>query len=298
MSDVLSPTGLPVAAAVAAVPRGGARVLAVLRWPLLRLVLGLVWMAGCLWLASRLKPLLPPQPPGLLLPVMALAALLGYLSFVLLLEGRRPVELLHRAAVPELLAGTLLGVALLSASLGLMALLGVFSVTGINPDAALWPILAESVMAGVVEELIVRGLVFRILEQWLGSWVALALSAALFGALHLANPHASLFSALAIALEAGVMLAAAFVLTRRLWLPIGIHLGWNFAQGGLFGVATSGKAYTGWLQSRLQGPELLSGGAFGAEGSVVALAVCLSAGLVLLWRARAAGQLRPGPWAR
>jgi len=298
MTQGLSPTAASMAAPAKAAPRGLQRVLAVLRWPLLRLVLGIAWMAGWLWLASRLKPLLPPQPPGLLMPVMVLAALLGYLSFVVVLEGRRPVELLHRAAVPELLAGTLLGVALLSTTLGLMALLGVFSITGINPEAALWPILAESVMAGVVEELIVRGLVFRILEQWLGSWVALALSAALFGALHLFNPHATLFSALAIALEAGVMLAAAFVLTRRLWLPIGIHLGWNFAQGGLFGVATSGKAYTGWLQGKLQGPELLSGGAFGAEGSVVALAVCLSAGLVLLWRARVAGQLRPGPWAR
>ena len=73
------------------------------------------------------------------------------------------------------------------------------------------------------------------------------------------------FSAIAIMLEAGVLLGSAYFLTRRLWLPIGLHIGWNFTQGGVFGIAVSGHPSSGLLQAVLSGPTWLSGGAFGAN---------------------------------
>jgi uncharacterized protein len=100
--------------------------------------------------------------------------------------------------------------------------------------------------------------------------------------LHLVNPGATLLNAAAISIEAGVLLAAAYMLTRRLWLCIGIHIAWNFTQGGIFSVAVSGGQSKGLLRSNMVGPDWLTGGAFGAEASVVALAVCLAAGITLL----------------
>ena len=95
--------------------------------------------------------------------------------------------------------------------------------------------LAGSVVSGAVEEILFRGVLFRNLEDLIGTWAALAASAAFFGLLHISNPHSSAWAATAIAIEAGVLLAAAFILTRRLWLVMGIHFAWNFTQGGSSG---------------------------------------------------------------
>ena len=77
------------------------------------------------------------------------------------------------------------------------------------------------------------------------------------------NPNATLFSSFAIAMEAGVLLGAAYVLTRRLWLAVGIHFAWNFTQGGIFGGRVSGITMDGLLESQLSGPTLFSGGSSG-----------------------------------
>jgi membrane protease YdiL (CAAX protease family) len=127
-----------------------------------------------------------------------------------------------------------------------------------------------------------RGVFFRLIESWLGSWIALILSAAVFGALHLGNPNASLLAGSAIALEAGVMLAALYMLTRRLWAAIGLHAAWNFSQGGIYGIPVSGFKQDGILIPRISGSDLLTGGSFGAEASLPAIIVCTAFGIALL----------------
>src|SRR3954471_14552398 len=122
---------------------------------------------------------------------------------------------------------------------------------------------------------------FRIVEESLGSVIALVASAALFGLLHAFNPGATLVSTVAIALEAGSILAAAYLLTRPLWMAIGLHAAWNFTEGGVFGASVSGSAPHGLLHSRFTGAPLLSGGGFGPEASIVAIVVCLTAGIAL-----------------
>jgi hypothetical protein len=93
------------------------------------------------------------------------------------------------------------------------------------------------------------------------------------------------------------MLAAAYTLTRRLWLCMGIHIAWNFTQGGIFSVAVSGGQSKGLLQSRMVGPDWLTGGAFGAEASVVALGICFAAGIVLAILATKRGHVVPPFWS-
>ena len=224
-------------------------------------------------------------------------ALLIYVLFVHRLERRRVGELAPDRCLPELTPGVLLGGVLFGATVGVLALCGALHITGRAPPWVMIGPLVGAISAGVVEELVFRGLLLRILESALGSWLALALSAAVFGLLHLLVPHSSLSSAIAIMLESGVLLGGAYFVTRRLWLPIGLHIGWNFTQGGIFGIAVSGHPSTGLLQAQLSGPRWLSGGAFGAEASVAAIGVCLPVTVLLLAIAARRGQLQPPPWS-
>jgi uncharacterized protein len=229
--------------------------------------------------------------------LLVVVILLAYRAYVRVIEKRTATELSGPGALRELGAGVLLGALLLSLIIGVLAAVGAYQVTGSNGWASMLILLPAFVMSPVLEEVVMRGIVFRILERWLGSWIAVAISAAIFGLLHLLNPGATLLDACDLVVEGGVMLAAAYMLTRRLWLCIFIHFAWNFTQGPVFSAAVSGGATHGLLQSRLVGPAWLTGGPFGAEGSAVALVVCAMAGLLLLIGARRKGHVIASPWA-
>ena len=271
----------------------------VLRFPLVQIVVAILFIA--IPVAIVILPLnlfvRDKALRGLGALLLTAVAFLAYSAYVRIMERRAVTELSGRRAGREMALGLALGTLLLCATLGILAAVGAYQVTGNNG----WLIMLASVpgfiLGSVLEEVLIRGIVFRILEQWVGSWLALLISAVIFGVLHLLNPGATLFDAAAISIEAGVLLAAAYMLTRRLWLCIGIHFAWNFTQGGIFSVAVSGGASKGLLQSRMAGPDWLTGGAFGAEASVVALAVCLSAGIVLLVLAVKKGNIVPPSWA-
>jgi hypothetical protein len=96
-----------------------------------------------------------------------------------------------------------------------------------------------------------------------------------------------------VAVEAGVLLGLAYSVCGRLWLPIGLHFGWNFAESGIFGSSLSGYSFGGLLHTVTSGPPLLSGGSFGPEGSVVAMAVCVAASTVLAIITMRRGNWRP-----
>lgn len=239
--------------------------------------------------------------PGRLIAAVILAVLfiVTYKGYKRWIERGPDRELEFTGAGRELSLGLLGGALLFTVMTGIVAVLGGIEIVGLRGFGMFWSMAAMAVFSGVFEEILMRGIVFRQLEAWLGSWLALALSSALFGALHIMNPGASWFSSLAIAVEAGILLGAAYMLTRRLWLAIGIHAAWNFTQGWVFSVPVSGgEAPLGLLITRRTGPEWLTGGAFGLEASVVAMVVATLAGLVLLLMAIRGGQLRPAPWQK
>lgn len=230
--------------------------------------------------------------------VIAGVALVAYAGFVRMIERRTVSELALSFAVRELIEGVLVGAGLFTVTIGILWGLGYYRVTGFNGWGAITSGLALAVVSGVFEELLLRGILYRVVEEYMGTWFALIFSAAFFGFAHLANPNATVWGAAAIAIEAGILLAAGFVVTRRLWLPIGIHFAWNFTQGAIFGVAVSGNEVQGLLQATLQGPALLSGGAFGAEASIFAVIVCLAAGVYYLQKARKQGKFVSPFWRR
>lgn len=253
--------------------------------PLVRLIVGtlfiIVPMILLKWVlrALKLSESSAATPSALL---GALVALLGYVAYVRWIERRAVSELSGWSAGPELIGGLAIGVLLFAVTIGTLALLGAFHVVGRGPVALMMAPFAAAVSAGVVEELLFRGILFRIVESAVGSWLALVLSAVVFGLLHLLNAHSSVQGAVAIMLEAGILLAAAFMMTRHLWLPIGLHIGWNFTQGGIFGIAVSGTATSGLLKGLLSGPDWLSGGIFGAEASLISVIICLITAVVFL----------------
>jgi membrane protease YdiL (CAAX protease family) len=160
----------------------------------------------------------------------AVTALLALWIVGVVIERRRPETfgLVGRAGVASDVArGFGLGAALFTSVVLLLSLAGLAHVAraASPPVGSVAVGLATFLFVGIAEEVGMRGLFFRILEEWLGSWAALALSALLFGALHLGNPHATLWAGLAIALEAGLLLAAFYMLTRSLVFVSAEHTG-------------------------------------------------------------------------
>ena len=243
------------------------------------------------WLGKDAAPFLHGLAQLLL---RAVPALVAYLLLVRMLERRPVTELAPRRLLPEGALGVAAGLLLFSAVVGLLWLLGSYHVTGTNADAAWLPaLLAAGLGAGIGEEIISRGVLFRIAEEGLGTWWALLISALFFGAMHLGNPGATLWAAAAIAIEAGLLFGMLYHLTRSLPLCMGLHAAWNFAQGTIYGIPVSGATADGWLVSSRSGPAWLSGGAFGAEASVIALGACASCTLGLVAVAVRRGSIVP-----
>jgi len=278
---------------------GGERAL---RGPLVRLAIALASVVPVLvaqiavW---ALRPRLGTLATALL--SAAIATVVGwaaYRAYVRRFERRALVELAATGSGRELGAGFALGVGAFAASIAILALVGAYRVVGAGAVFPVLLALLSAIAAGTIEEIVFRGVVFRLVEEWGGTWTALAVSSLLFGGIHLLNPHATALGAIGIVFEGGILLAGAYVLTRRLWLPIGIHAGWNFAEGGIFGVPTSGHASTGIVRGEVVGPEWLSGGVFGPEASIVAVLVCVVLGSALLVRAARRDRFVAASWKR
>ncbi|MFD2792395.1 CPBP family intramembrane glutamic endopeptidase [Promicromonospora vindobonensis] len=224
----------------------------------------------------------------------AVLAVLVYAWVVRRTERRAPVEVELKGAAPAMGWGTLLGIGLFGAVILNIAFLGNYTVNGLGTTSGAVGLLGFMAAAAVTEELIFRGVLFRIIEGWTGTWIALTLTSVLFGAAHLFNANASLWGALAIAIEAGGMLTAAYVATRKLWVPIGLHFGWNIAGSAIFSTEVSGNnTPQGLLDATMSGPMLVTGGDFGPEGSVYSVVFCVLAAGVFMWLARRRGHLVP-----
>ncbi|MEU4645796.1 CPBP family intramembrane glutamic endopeptidase, partial [Micromonospora sp. NPDC023814] len=209
-------------------------------------------------------------------------------------ERREPAELSRGGWVEKVGRGTLIGFAMFAAVIANIAFLGGYHVEGWGSPTGALALLGFMAVAAVTEELLFRGVLFRIVEERTGTWIALVLTGVVFGAMHLANPDASLWGATAIAIEAGFMLAACYAATRNLWVPIGLHFGWNFAAGGIFGVAVSGNGESkGLLEASTSGSVALSGGDFGPEGSLYAVLAGVVLTVVFLWLAKRRGHIVP-----
>ena len=275
--------------------------LRVLQFPLTRLVL----LGGVLFVLMGVKngfsAKYAAQPLLNLAAVAAMSALslAVYMAFVRLIERRAVNELSLPSMGRELGVGLLGGASLYTLCVLVLMMLGVYRVDGFNPVSFMLPAVGMALGSGVIEELVFRGALFRIVEEWLGSWVSVVVSSLVFGLVHLANPASTLAGALFISVEAGLLLAAAYMVTRRLWLAMGFHMAWNFTQSGVFsGVVSGSDSAPGLIKATIQGPDLLTGGSFGLEASVIACVLCTTTGVLLLRMAIKRGHVVRPPWSR
>ncbi len=227
----------------------------------------------------------------------ALIVLSTYWVLVRLGERRVPSELALTSAPLGILAGLATGLIMFAAGMAIMIASGLYDIAYHGPASA-WRGAGLAIESGVLEEVIVRGVVLRLVWRAFGPAAAFIVSCVLFGLGHIANPGATLFTTACVAIEAGIMLGSFYSLTGRLWVSIGVHAGWNFTQGYLFGATVSGGDFgpsiaTSTARSAI--PSWLTGGAFGPEASVPAFAVCTIVGAAVLWAASRKGRFRKTP---
>lgn len=269
-------------------------------WPL-RIVLFFVVLTGayigCGLLAGVVPKKLPQIPTDISRSAFVLLGVAIMITIYRLLvrwtEKRGIAELSANRALPHLLGGALLGFAMFSGVIAIDVVLGGARIQGFAGFDGVMSALSMALLAGVAEEIIFRGAIYRLLEDGFGTLIAIVLSGGLFGLLHALNPGATPASTAAIAVEAGILLAAAYLVTRSLWLAIGLHIGWNFTEGGIFGAAVSGGKSHGLIATVFSGPDWLTGGKFGPEASLTAVIVCVVVAAILLLVAIRRGEWKP-----
>jgi membrane protease YdiL (CAAX protease family) len=267
---------------------------AILYFPLTRIVIGLALTLGIGLVAMlaiqkllSLTPLDQSDKDPIAGTVFAIVVCASYTLLFQRYEKRTVTELSSRNFPRYLTGGILLGLGLASAIVLIQYLTHVLSIDTIRSFLPLLPTLWNTFVNSVIAEVLIIGIVFRITEEWLGSWFALLILAVIFVILHITAPGATLISAIAVSTHAALLLGPAYIYTRSLWVPISIHFAWDFSFAGLYGASIN--SYTmdnSLLNTSTDGSDLLTGGYFGPQGSIQAAALCLLTGLVFLHRSR------------
>lgn len=207
-------------------------------------------------------------------------------------EHKPALDVAREGAVAKTGWGILIGVGMFGAVVANLFTAGYYEVNGLGSVPGAIGLVGFMAAAAVTEEVVFRGVLFRIIEEHIGTYISLALTGIVFGLMHLLNEDATLWGAIAIAIEAGFMLAAAYAATRSLWLTMGLHFGWNFAAAGIFSTVVSGNGISqGLLDSATSGPKALTGGDFGPEASVWSVGFGVLLTLVFLWLAHRRGNI-------
>ena len=224
---------------------------------------------------------------------------LTYKLFIRQLGAEPRDDLAGPGALKQTSAGLAIGLALMAAIVAVAAVIGVYRLQGPGDAHFLLPALVlAGLFPAVSEELLFRGILFRWIEEFAGTWPALIISSLLFGASHLANPNASALAVIGIALEGGLLLGGAYMLTGSCGCRSASTPAWNLSQGEIFGIPVSGKPVDGLLAARLTGPPLLTGNGFGLEASPIAISIGTLCAAVLIMRAVRAGRLVKPAWFR
>jgi len=208
--------------------------------------------------------------------------ILSYAYFYKKIEKRKILEFSGRGLLRNAIIGVLIGTITQLLTILVIYLWGNFSIDSVNSISSIITPFAVAFSVAVFEETLLRGIIFRIVEEKLGSYISLLISAIIFGAAHLFNPDSSVISSVCIGI-AGFMFGASYTYSRSLWLPIAIHFSWNFMQSGIFGTITSGNEMTSSLfTTHISGNELITGGAFGPEGTIQAILFWLIVSIIFI----------------
>jgi membrane protease YdiL (CAAX protease family) len=273
----------------------------ILSFPLARVLvlyysLQYVQLSGLLFILNFSQTPVLPQAAGL---IIVANLLLVYVSFAYFVERRTVSELALPRMGRELGMGLMLGFGLFTLCVLIAMLLGIYRIDGIDSWRNLLVVTGATLTVPFYEELAFRGVVFRIIEGIFGSWAGLVVSSLVFGLVHLANDGETFAGIASIVIVFGPLLTAPFMLTRRLWMGIGLHIGWNYTMGKIFSGSVSGTVVgQGLFKTTFEGPEWLTGGSAGMEGSLIAILVSATVSAILIILAVRRGNIVQPSWKR
>jgi len=264
-----------------------------LKSPLVKIFLGILICIGIPLILNKfaLKPLFTTigleetvnRCIRFILNLLILMPLLYWLLYNKL-EKREITELGRKGFMKDMLAGLLLSAGTISFVLLILALLGYYKIESFHPQMSLIPLFIVIISLVFVEELLFRGIIYRIVEDSLGTNLSLIISGLLFGLFHITNESMNIQSFIAVMIG-GMMVGIMFTYTKRLWMPLFFHFGWNFFQI-LYGVTLSGEEEfktNALLKSSLKGPDIFTGGKFGPENSVITIVLTFLIFLAIYW---------------
>ena len=131
------------------------------------------------------------------------------------------------------------------------------------------------------------GVIFRLTEERAGTTIALIILTLLFAFMHINVKDANIVSVLSTAIQAGLLLSAAYVFTRSLWFVIFFHFAWDLTEPGIYGGINPGNSVeSSLLTSKISGPDLLTGGILGPQNSIQSLICCSTVALIVLGKAK------------
>ena len=221
----------------------------------------------------------------------------GYIVLFRLYDKRRIHELSSATFGRYAIIGSLAGVVMQALFIFVIWLAGTYVIINVNVVSTIVTPFAFALTAGFIAELIMIGVVFRLLEEQMGTVISLATFIILFTILHINIKGANLVSVGATAMQAGFMLPAAFVFSRSLWFPIFLHFGWDFAEPGIFGGINPSTSLThGLFTSKITGNILVTGGTNGPQDSLSSLILCTLLGCVFVLVAKRNNSLIKPVW--
>ncbi len=278
----------------------------IIRFPLVRILVVALFILPYLLIRNHFLADLVASSSGVLHFVFVIGdavvsvcvMLFLYRLYTRWIEKREAVEISGTKSLTEWGSGFLVSFGLVGLVVLFMVLLGYYRIDRVDSPEILVEAFVFFGMGAFVQVLAFRLVLYRLAEELLGSWLAFVLIAIIFASVHLGNPEAGVWSTVSLILG-DVLLFAAFVYTRRIWLVWGLHWGWNFFQDGVFGMPNSGVTeLVSWIRPVIQGPEWITGGSFGIETSYIAVFLSLVAGLIVLKMALDKKQIVSPSWRR
>lgn len=222
----------------------------------------------------------------------ALSAAIMYWVFVRFTAKRPVYEIIGPGWLKEFALGLLLGTVLICIIIAVLFGMGHYKIEGTQLTKGFLLAIFIGIGPAFTEEVIFRGFALRLLDKAVGSLPAIVITSLVFGLMHAGNKYVSLTQSILLGISAGLLLGSCYYLTRRLWLAMGLHLSWNFVQGGIFNSDISGNGFTGGLlKGSFSGPEYLTGGKMGIEGSVISIGLTIAVGIILMVVAYKRGNL-------
>ena len=244
----------------------------------------------------------PESPESVNLILSLLEIIFAVRIYVLLyshLEKRKIGELSSSGFFKFSLFGFILGLIIQSLAVLCIYWRDGYHVVSVNTFLFMLPAIEQALVAGFIAELIFIGIIFRIAEEWLGTWIALTMLTLLFVIAHLNVRGASFLMVATTAVQSGILLSSAFVLSRSLWIPIFLHFGWDLSEPGIWGGVNPGINISNKLfNSHISGPDWLTGGIFGPGNSLTTLILSLVFAFLFLWIAKKKRRFLKPTWKK